>query len=68
MDSLRIDCDSCAVRGTGCDGCVISVLMGSRPDEEPVVLDGDERRALTALAGHGLLPPLRMAPRRESTG
>ncbi|WP_231747891.1 hypothetical protein [Auraticoccus cholistanensis] len=61
MDSLTIDCDTCAVRGPACDGCVISVLMG-HPDEAPMVLDDDERRALTALAGHGLLPPLRLAP------
>ncbi len=61
MDSLTIDCDTCTVRGPGCHGCVISVLMG-HPDEAPMVLDDDERRALTVLAGQGLLPPLRLSP------
>lgn len=61
MDSLTIDCDTCRVRGPACDGCVISVLMG-RPEEHPTVLDDDEQRALEALAGHGLLPPLRLVP------
>ncbi|SDE54701.1 hypothetical protein SAMN04489747_3704 [Auraticoccus monumenti] len=59
MDSLTIDCDTCAVRGPACDGCVITVLMG-RPETAPVVLDDAERQALTALAGSGLLPPLRL--------
>lgn len=61
MDSLTIDCDTCAVRGPACDGCLVSVLMG-HPDQAPVVLDDDERQALTALAGQGLLPPLRLVP------
>jgi len=56
-DSILIDCDSCAVRGTGCSDCVISVLLGPPPE---VHVDADEARALEALAASGLVPPLRM--------
>jgi hypothetical protein len=56
-DSIRIDCDTCAVRGVGCADCVVSVLLGP-PDELQV--DSEEARALDALAASGLVPPLRM--------
>jgi hypothetical protein len=56
-DSIRIDCDTCVVRGVGCADCVVSVLLGP-PDELQV--DPDEARALDALAASGLVPPLRM--------
>lgn len=56
-DSILIDCDSCAVRGTGCSDCVISVLLGPPPE---VHVDADEARALETLAASGLVPPLRM--------
>ncbi|HET7326328.1 MAG TPA: hypothetical protein VFJ14_03500 [Nocardioidaceae bacterium] len=56
-DSIRIDCDACAVRGTGCSDCVISVLLGPPPE---VRVDSDEARALETLAASGLVPPLRM--------
>lgn len=56
-DSILIDCDSCAVRGTGCDDCVVSVLLGPPPE---VHVDADEARALEVLAQSGLVPPLRM--------
>lgn len=56
-DSIRIDCDSCAVRGIGCDDCVVSVFLGPPPE---LRVDTDEVRALAALAASGLVPPLRM--------
>lgn len=61
MDILHVDCNDCAVRGSGCSDCVISVLLGV-PDGlgTSVDLAGDERRALAALAGGGLVPPLRL--------
>ena len=71
-----MDCGRCAVRGRACTDCVISVLLGvpdtvaeqQRPEpsqasltsELPVELDSVERAALDALAGSGLLPPLRL--------
>jgi hypothetical protein len=55
---MLIDCDRCAVRGAGCDDCVISVLLG--PPDQPVEFDPAERIALVRLADAGLLPPLRL--------
>jgi hypothetical protein len=51
-----IDCDSCEVRGLACGDCVVSALLGGPPGE----LDDDETAALDALAGSGLVPPLRL--------
>lgn len=56
--SLVIDCDSCVVRGLACPDCVVSVLLGSPP--AAIELDSDEMGALDALAGSGLVPPLRL--------
>ncbi len=54
---LKIDCDDCAVRGPGCQDCVVSVLLGI-----PETLHLDERRALEVLADVGLAPRLRLVP------
>lgn len=62
--SLVIDCDTCQVRGDACADCVVSCLLGGPP--EPVELDGDEIGALGALAGLGLLPPLRLVTAVDS--
>ena len=29
---MLIDCDTCTVRGQGCDDCVVTVLLGAPPD------------------------------------
>lgn len=55
--SLRIDCDTCVVRGLACHDCVVTVLLGPPPE---LSFDDDEQRALDVLAGSGLVPPLRM--------
>ena len=55
--TLHIDCDDCAVRGPGCNDCVVSVLLGV-----PDTLLADERRALEVLADAGLAPRLRLIP------
>ena len=55
--TLHIDCDDCAVRGHGCQDCVISVLLGV-----PDTLLADERQALEVLADAGLAPRLRLIP------
>ncbi len=52
-----IDCDSCLVRGLACGDCVVTVLLG--PPSEVEISD-DEMRAFDALAGGGLVPPLRL--------
>jgi hypothetical protein len=51
-----IDCDSCEVRNVACDDCVVSALLGGPPGE----IDDGEAAALDALAGSGLVPPLRL--------
>lgn len=53
---VRIDCDTCVVRGLACSDCVVSTLLGPPPE---LVAD-DERAALQVLADSGLVPPLRM--------
>jgi len=74
---MRIDCDTCTVRGRGCHDCVVAVLLGPpgeddrpgrRPEvtagaeaDTPVELDPADRAALTVLAECGLVPPLRWA-------
>jgi hypothetical protein len=58
---VLIDCDTCSVRGSGCDDCVISVLLGS--PAEFVDLDESEQTAVDALAAGGLVPPLRLVAR-----
>lgn len=55
--SVVIDCDDCAVRGLGCQDCVVSVLLGI-----PETLLDDERQALEVLADAGLAPRLRLVP------
>jgi hypothetical protein len=57
---LIIDCDRCAVRGTGCSECVVSLLLGV--PVEPAV-----RRAVDLFAEAGMLPePVVVAePRRR---
>jgi hypothetical protein len=55
--AVTIDCDDCAVRGPGCEDCVVSVLLGV-----PDTLLSDERAALEVLAEAGLAPRLRLVP------
>lgn len=55
--TTRIDCDTCVVRGLDCHDCVVTVLLGPPPE---LTFDEEERRALEALAGGGLVPPLRL--------
>lgn len=66
MEKLQVDCTTCQVRGSGCQDCVISVLLGM-PEGGPVELESEEQQALEALAGSGMLPPLRLVqPVRET--
>lgn len=60
--SVRIDCESCLVRGLACHDCVVTVLLGPPPE---LGFDDDERRALEVLANGGLVPPLRMVRSME---
>ncbi len=60
MDVLHVDCDTCVARGAACSDCVVMVLLGNSGGV--VDLDPDEQAALQALAGSGLVPPLRLLP------
>jgi hypothetical protein len=55
--SVRIDCDSCLVRGLACHDCVVTVLLGPPPE---LSFDAEEQEAFELLASSGLVPPLRM--------
>ncbi len=61
--AVTIDCDDCAVRGPGCQDCVVSVLLGV-----PETLLQDERAALEVLAEAGLAPRLRLVPIHRNGG
>lgn len=59
VDPVRVDCDSCVVRGpSACGDCVVTVLLGAPP--AGVHLDLEERTALDVLAQAGVVPPLRL--------
>lgn len=67
---MIIDCGTCAARDIACGDCVVSVLLGppgEGVDQVPAVavrmeLQEPEWQALAALAGSGLVPPLRLVP------
>jgi hypothetical protein len=46
---VLIDCDTCTVRGEGCDDCVVTVLLGAPPGwrgSDPTVVPLTRRAAL----------------------
>jgi hypothetical protein len=52
---VLIDCDTCTVRGPGCDDCVVTVLLGAPPgwrETEPTVVPLT-RRGRAAARGVG---------------
>lgn len=62
---MRIDCGECAMEGTDqCRDCVVTFILDR--DEGPVVVDAEEARALRALGEAGLVPVLRLTPKRAS--
>jgi hypothetical protein len=69
---MKIDCDTCVVRGDACSDCVVSFLMipvrsGLRSADArrvggtgaPVEVDDAQVRAIRTLANAGLVAPLR---------
>lgn len=57
--TLTIDCADCRHRLTSvCDDCVVSFIVGRRP-EDAVVVDADEVRAVRLLEQAGLVPGVR---------
>jgi len=69
---MVVDCDTCQVRGPGCEDCVVSVLL--RPPRAGQAghpghtghphldLAPAQAAALGVLAASGLIPPLRLVP------
>ncbi|MGH4010764.1 MAG: hypothetical protein ACRDTH_21840 [Pseudonocardiaceae bacterium] len=60
---MIVDCDRCEVRGSACQDCVITVLLGAPPGG--VELDGAEQRALDTLAEAGMVPRLQLVNRGQ---
>lgn len=68
VQDMIIDCDSCTMRDIACEDCVVTFFHipvgapAARPvrTRTPTEIAEDERAALAALAGSGLVPPLRM--------
>ncbi len=57
--SFTIDCADCRHQDTPvCDDCVVSFIVGRRP-EDAVVVDADEARAVRMLEHAGLVPGVR---------
>ena len=56
---LVISCDTCVMRDTSaCDDCLVSVLCAD-PEDDAMVFDFAEQRAIKMLAQAGLVPTLR---------
>lgn len=62
---MRIDCGECAMEGTEqCRDCVVTFILDR--DGDAVVIDAEEARALRALGDAGLVPVLRLTPKRAT--
>lgn len=58
METLHVDCGTCRLRTVACADCVVSVLLGLDEEHDFTAAEQD---AVSALAGCGLIPPLRLA-------
>lgn len=63
---MKIDCDTCAIRGNACADCVVSFLTFSIAPERvgeggrgSIELDPVQEAAILAFSKGGLVPPLR---------
>jgi hypothetical protein len=70
MDEVRemlIECRACSMQHSQhCEDCVVSVLLDATPRRGALVVEADEERALRELARAGLIPEIRMRPRRRT--
>jgi hypothetical protein len=61
---MKIDCDDCVMKDIACGDCVVSFLTipvrDATGDHPPVEMDRDQVNAVRALAGGGVVPPLRL--------
>ncbi len=64
---MLIECRTCAMQHSEhCRDCVVSVLLEPTPRRSVLVVDAEEERALRELARAGLIPEIRMRPKRRS--
>ncbi|WP_200808344.1 hypothetical protein [Demequina sp. NBRC 110055] len=56
---MKIDCDTCEVRGKACGDCVVSFLTIPVRAAAPPAMDADQSRAVDLLVAGGLVPPSR---------
>lgn len=64
---MLIECGTCAMQHTDhCRECVVTALLEPSPRRNGVVVDADEERALRELAQAGLIPEIRMRPKRAT--
>ena len=57
METITVDCQACPRKGTGCDECVVGLLLGPAMIQDDSGLTPDERRAVGVLRGRGLVAP-----------
>ena len=56
---MVISCDDCAMQSTSaCHDCVVTYVLRSEDDDEPLRFDVAETRAVRLLARAGLVPRL----------
>ncbi|NMN94857.1 hypothetical protein FGL95_07390 [Nocardiaceae bacterium YC2-7] len=76
--TVIVDCNECAVRGTACAECVVTVLLGPpalpRHPHAPTTggterfrFDQEEQDAIAVLAEAGMVPVLRLVSVRNSS-
>jgi hypothetical protein len=68
---VLIDCDTCTVRGQGCDDCVVTVLLGVPPDwrgSDPTVVPLTRRGTTAAVPRTGSAAALRHEAGRSAEG
>lgn len=64
---MLIECRSCTMRHSEhCQDCVVSALLEPTPRRGALVVEAEEERALRELARAGLIPEIRMRPRRRT--
>jgi hypothetical protein len=64
---VLIECSNCQMQHTvHCDDCVVRALLEPPPRHGALVVDADEERALRELAKAGLIPQIRMRPKRRT--
>lgn len=64
---MLIECRTCVMQHTDhCRDCVVMALMEPDAWRGGLVVDADEERAMRELARAGLIPEIRMRPKRTA--